>query len=275
MKLKYIIPVLLLILLAGCATGPSQAEYDALQEQLEEARAAKEAAERSVDDWEKHAKEFEQRYNDAVLEQEKLTEQNESLQEQNQLLAAENDSLQKESDDLEKSAKESEQRYNDAVLEKEKLAKQNAFLQEQSELLVSEIADLQDQNEELRKEIVDARALIENQEKQINDPSHILTLTEYAHLEAENEDLRNRLEAALEKQDKEIAEAQSKIQSLEDNLKTSEAANADLQKKLNDALAEISRLQDIIVDQTNEIRDIRYRLTVREQDLERYLQSQQ
>ena len=69
-----------------------------------------------------------------------------------------------------------------------------------------------------------------------------------------------------------LNEALAEISRLQDTIKERQLTaeqSTDLQSRLNEALAEISRLQDIIVDQTNEIRDITYKLTVREQDIDR------
>ncbi|MDR2151170.1 MAG: hypothetical protein LBO67_10295 [Spirochaetaceae bacterium] len=67
-----------------------------------------------------------------------------------------------------------------------------------------------------------------------------------------------------------IAALQDTIKTLEEKLASSMTDRADLQKRLDEALAKISRLQDIIVDQTNQIEDIRYRLNVKEQDFDQY-----
>jgi chromosome segregation ATPase len=256
-KFKWTTLVSVLIVLVGCATGPSQEEYDNMQKELEDAR-------HNVDSWEAHAKDFERQRDEAVTERDQLSAENVALQEQNERLIAERDALQAEKEQL--------------IAERDGLQKEKEQLIAERDGLQKEKDDLQKQIEQLRRELANAKALIDNQEKLINDPKYIQTLTQQAKLEAENEDLRNKVKSLEDERtalQERLAAVQDSLKTVEGNLATSEINIANLQKSLNEALAEISRLQDIIVDQTNEIKDIRYRLNVREQDLERYLQSQQ
>jgi DNA repair exonuclease SbcCD ATPase subunit len=128
-----------------------------------------------------------------------------------------------------------------------------------------------------------ARAIITeslDHEKQKNDPSFskgtALSImdkwlkTDAIEQKTPKEEQIAILEDTIKTLEEQIAALQDTIKTLEERLASSMTDRADIQKRLDEARSEISHLHDIIVEQTNEIKDILYRLTVREQDFEQY-----